>query len=170
MARIGVLILIVLACLCGGLPSAAQTYLTRRQIKTLNGKLPLKVRNFLQTANVFEIWTDTISEEPQEKPVYIPNKKYVIQKAATRAKVLNAFYRDVAVGGNGAACFYPNHSIVARKCRRTVTLTICYTCGEFAVSGAFGRWSRGLSTNDPILSETIINRLLEKFGVPIKAK
>ena len=151
------------------LPATAQTTkLTGRQLKTLEFKLPLKARYFLQNAEVFEIWTDTISEEPKEKPVYIPNKKYVIKKASTRMKVLNAFYRDVAVGGNGAACFYPNHSIFARQGKKFIKLTICYTCGEFVVSGSFGQWSRGLSTNDPILSEGLINRLLEKYGVPIK--
>jgi len=170
MKRAGVFVLIVLALLrC--LPVAANTGgLTKRQLKALNRKLPAKVRNFLQTAEIFEIRTDTVSEEPEKKPEYVPNRKYVIRKAATRDRVLRAFYYDIATGGSGAACFYPNHSIVARKGKRTVTLTICYTCGEFVVSGAFGKWSRGLSTKDPIPSEALINRLLEKYGVPIKTR
>jgi hypothetical protein len=168
MKRFGIFILVVTAFLFCGLPIFGQAKkLTARQMKTLNRKLPAKVRNFLQTADVFEIWTDTISEEPEEKPVYQPNKKYVIKRAATRSRVLNAFYRDIATGGNGAACFYPNHSIVARKGKRHVRLTICYTCGEFVVSGSFGEWDAGLNTDDPIFSEEIIKRLLEKYGEPV---
>ena len=171
MKAVKVFILVVLAFIVCSLPVIGQTTkLTKRQMKTLNGKLPGKVRNFLQTADTFEIWTDTVREGVDEKPVYKPNKKYVIKESSTRTKVLNAFYRDVAVGGNGAACFFPNHSIVAGKGNKTLKLTICYTCGEFAVSGSFGKWSRGLSTNDPILSEALINRLLEKYGVPMKAR
>src|ERR1043165_158612 len=110
MKRVRVFILVVLACLVCGLPVIGQTTkLTKRQMKTLNGKLPAKVRIFLQTADTFEIWTDTVREGVDEKPVYKPNKKYVIKKASTRTNVLNAFYRDAAVGGNGAACFFPNH-------------------------------------------------------------
>lgn len=170
MKSVKVLILVVLACMVCSLPTVGQTAkLTKGQMKTLNGKLPGKVRSFLQTADTFEIWTDTVGESRDEKPDYIPNKKYVIKKAATRTKVLDTFYRDAAIGGNGAACFFPNHSIVARKGKKFIELTICYTCGKFVVSGSFGKWSRGLSTDDPILSEALINRLLEKYGVPIKA-
>src|SRR5215204_4600128 len=100
-----IFILVVLALLVCSLPGLAQAKkLTARQMKTLNRKLPVTLRNFLQTADVFEIWTDTISEKPEEKPVYRPNKKYVVKRAATRSRVLNAFYRDIATGGNGAAC------------------------------------------------------------------
>jgi hypothetical protein len=166
-----VFILVLLAFMVCSLPTVAQTTkLTKRQMKTLDSKLSVKVRSFLQTADTFEIWTDTVREKRDEKPDYIPNKKYVIKKAATQTKVLNAFYRDIAVGGNGAACFYPNHSIIARKGKKFVELTICYTCGEFVVTGSFGKWSRGLSTNDPMLSEELITRLIEKYGVSMKAR
>jgi hypothetical protein len=170
MKAVRVFALVVLVCLISDFSVAAKPLkLTRSQLKALNRKLPAKVRKFLETADSFEILTDTIAEKPEEKPVYIPNKRFVIKKAATRASVLEAFYREAAVGGGGAACFYPNHSIVARKGKRFVRLTICYTCGEFGVSGSFGSWMRGFSTSDPILSEAIINRLLEKYGMPVKA-
>jgi hypothetical protein len=114
--------------------------------------------------------TDTVRDAESETPVYRPNKGFVIKKAATRQNVLDAFYREAAVGGGGAACFYPNHSIVARKGKRFVRLTICYTCGEFGVSGSFGSWMRGFSTADPILSEELINRLIAKYGVETKPR
>jgi hypothetical protein len=169
MRRLRVFILVVLALCIGSLPLIAQTAkLTKRQMKTLNKKLPEKVRNFLQSADTFEIWKDTVQEAPDVKPVYTPNRKYVVRKSVTRTKVLTAFYRDIATGGNGSACFYPNHSIIARKGRKSVTLTICYTCGEFVVSGSLGEWDAGISTRDPIASEELLNALLKKYGAAAK--
>lgn len=140
--------------------------LSRRQIKTLNRKLPLKVRNFLETAETLEIWTDTNHEPVDEKPVYTPNRKYVIKKTATQKKILNAFYKDLAMGGSGAACFYPNHSIIARKGEKNVTIVICFTCHEIAVSGSFGKWDAGMY-GEPH-SEDLMNDLLSKYGVAAK--
>ncbi len=169
MKRVRVFILMVSVILFCSLPFFAQTTkLTARQTKTLNRKLSVTVRNFLQTADSFEIWTDTIRESADEKPVYRPNKKLVVKNKTTRLKVLNSFYRDLATGGNGAACFYPNHSIVARKGKMFVKLTICYTCGEFQATGSFGEWNAGISTLDPILSELLIDSLIEKYGVAMK--
>lgn len=171
MKPVKVLIFVILMlAVCSISVGARTTKLTNRQLKTLNRKLSLKVRNFLQTAETFEIWTDTVQETPDEKPVYKPNKRLVIKKASTRAKVLNAFFYDIATGGNGAACFYPNHSFVARRGKKFIRLTICYTCGEFTASGSFGQWDAGISTKDPISSEVLINRLLEKYGVPVPAR
>ena len=135
-------------------------------MKTLNRKLSFKVRNFLETADRFEILTDTIREPVDEKPVYIPNKSYLIKNAATRKKVLDYFFWDVANGGGDAACFYPNHSIIAINGNKKVSIDICYTCNEIFVSGAFGQWQSGIY-GEPI-SEDLINKLIEQNGVPIK--
>ena len=140
--------------------------LTKSQIKTLNRKLSFKVRNFLETADKLEILTDTIREPVDEKPIYIPNKSYVVKNAVTRKKVLDFFYWDVANGGGDAACYYPNHSIIAKKGNKTVSINICYPCNKFVVSGAFGKCSVGL-WGEPI-SEDLINKLIEQNGVPIK--
>jgi hypothetical protein len=141
--------------------------LTKEQMKTLNRKLPVKVRNFLETAKEFEILTDTVRENVQDPP-YIPNWKYVIRDATTRKKVLYTFYRDLALGGNGAACFYPNHSIIARQGRKEVKIVICFTCHEFVVNGAFGNWDGGMDSEPK--AEDVLDRLIVKNGARIPPK
>lgn len=140
--------------------------LTKHQMRTLNKKLSAQVRNFLQTADKLEIITDTIQEPVTEKPVYKPNKSYVIKNAGTRKKVLDLFYWDLALGGGDAACYYPNHSIIARKGRKTLNIDICYTCHKFVVSGSFGGWQGGM-WGEP-RSEELIDRLIDKYGAPYK--
>jgi hypothetical protein len=138
--------------------------LTRQQMKTLNQKLPFKVRNYLEAAETLEIWTDTKQEPVDEKPIYTPNRKYAIKKAATQKKVLFSFYKDLATGGSGgAACWSPNHTIIARRRGEEVTIFICFTCHKIVVSGAFGEWS-AVMRSEPS-SEDLINDLLFKYGV-----
>lgn len=144
--------------------------LSKKQLKSLNESLPLKVRNFLETADKFEVFVQAERKNGKLKITldenYVPNIKSEITDKSLRNKLLTAFYQDSIFGDVGAACYLPNHTILATKGEQKVAIEICYGCGKYYVEGSLGKFNGGF--NSETKSDIILKEILTKDGIDIK--
>jgi hypothetical protein len=101
--------------------------------------LPPKVREALENADEFEIWT--LDENLEYPSAFIKfhigsfeisgNKLTKVAKDETRTQLLEGFYDDVKTGGAEAACFKPHHTIIVDYNDQEIAIAICFHCGKF---------------------------------------
>ena len=142
--------------------------------RKLNNQLPKDVRQFLEQADNFELFSVTGvamgNHEPGQEFISAgrfgraPIQGAVrITDAQVRKDLLESFYDGLVHPSPMAACFAPGHAIRATSGGRSVELTICFACSNFHGT-AFGKQIGGSISKAP---QEPFNRLLTSAGVQV---
>lgn len=133
--------------------------------------MPSTVRNFLETADRFEVFAQLTIQDGKLSPAmsreFAPNFKAVVTDTEKRKNLLRTFYLEAARGDAPAICYLPSHSIVAHKGDREVKVEICFGCNRFYVSGYLGK-SEGTFSDRRGGIEQIVSTLITESGVTTK--
>ena len=168
---VGLLILAAGLGLAQGKDLARTINLNRVEKKTLNSSLSPAVRNFLETADRFEIFAQLEVRDGTLQPAMDrelnPNFKAEVTSSETRTRLLKALYSEASKGEPPAICYNPSHSIVAHKGNQKVTVEICFGCNRFYVSGPRGK-SHGTFSRASGETERLISELIADLGVTTK--
>jgi hypothetical protein len=127
--------------------------LTKEQKKKLEKSIPLEARKILANAQDFEVLSVTGSTfywETKSK-IRINNKELI-------KNLLSAIYYDTATSMGLAACFNPNHGLVANYEGKKLTLIICFECSY--VKGYLDKKDFIFSI-DNTFSKNIFDRILQ---------
>lgn len=150
--------------------TVSKTNVSDAQQKILDQNFPQKIRDFLETADKFEVFMQAEKIDGKLKPAmdreFEPNLKAEIADDL-RKQVLESFYKESATDEMGAICYLPSHSLKANKGKDFVEIEICFGCRKFYVSGLFGKFNGTLSSEFQE-TETIINKIMEVSGIDIK--
>ncbi len=139
--------------------------------RQLNESLPIRVRNFLETAEEFVILAQLRVEDgklvPEMDRELVPNFKADVSRLDKRQAVLKAFYAEASKGHQPAICYLPSHSFTAKKGTQRVKVELCFGCRRFYVSGSLGK-SEGTLAIGSEESEQLVTKLISEFGVTTK--
>ncbi|HZH34115.1 MAG TPA: hypothetical protein VEX64_04695 [Pyrinomonadaceae bacterium] len=81
---------------------------------------------------------------------------------------MEAYYADIANPGSSAACWLPNHKLIAERGEEKVEIEICYMCSRFAGKSSSGKFDGSFKHETVPQSENVLNRILLNQGVEIK--
>jgi hypothetical protein len=97
--------------------------LTKEQKKKLEKSIPLEARKILENAQDFEVLSVTGSTFYWETK----GKMRVSDKKLMK-NLVSAIYYDTSTAMGLAACFNPNHGLIAKYDGKMLTLIICFEC------------------------------------------
>jgi len=145
----------------------------------VGGGLPKEVRQFLETADRFEL----ISLDPvatnKQRPYkggfhnWIVLGQTIINDVGVRRKIISELDKGLASSdGIGAQCFNPRHGIQARKGAQSLDLVICFECQCIkvvhpSVAGAPDRSEMLTTTKEP---QPALDAILRDAKVPLPQK